>query len=85
MKSGFFDQPRTFHVVVTPISLNFIDKWWKWRLMMGHTSGYLDESALLRKMANHGRTVVRGGHSDLSIALPNEWTSLIIMQKELGS
>ena len=52
---------------------------------MGHTSGYLDESALLPKVANHGRTVVRGGRSDLSIALPNEWTSLIIMQKELGS
>ena len=84
-KSGFFDQPRTFHVVITPISLNIIDKWSKWRRMMGHTSGYLDESALLRKMTNHGRKVVRGGHSDLSIALPKVWTSLITMQKELGS
>ena len=82
-KSGFFDQPRTFHVVITPISLNIIDKWSKWRRMMGHTSGYLAESSLFPKMVDHGRKVVRSGHSDLSIALPRVWTSLIIMRKEL--
>ena len=47
-KSGFFDQPRTFHVVVTIIEINIIDKWTKWRRTMYYTPTRLrlDENGL---------------------------------------